>query len=150
MQLAYIIIAHKNFDQVQRPDEPSFRSELLFCSYCRSKGAPSGNRAFKAAMAKRANVRIIQTLTIEWGRFSLTKANIIGLKALFSHDIPFDYVFSMSGQDYPLVSSEGIKRVLREAGGFSFLEHHPFRFLIGSTGALAEFTVGIYSWPGEA
>ncbi len=94
-------------------------------------------------MSEYPNLRVLLHATqFVRGHSSLTYANIIGIRELLKHKTPFDYVFSMSGQDYPLANPEQIRRVLHSANGKSFLEHHPFPIKEWIDGGVGR----IYSW----
>ncbi len=114
----------------------------MFVIIIDQKVPPRTKAPFKAAMAGRPDVHMVEDISINWGRFSVTEANIRGLQVLFDRDVQFDYVFSISGQDYPLVGAANLHRVLKEAKGFSFLEHYPFPVEAWIDGGIGR----IYSW----
>jgi Core-2/I-Branching enzyme len=140
MHIAYIIIAYKNFQQVERLIKRLSDPQSHFIVAVDSKAPKAEYEAFRQKMDGCSRVRFTLRHPIRWGHFSLTYANIIGIRELLKLRIPFDYVFSLSGQDYPLVASEEIRRVLDVAEGRSFLEHYPFeQWIDGAKGRL-------YSW----
>jgi len=142
LRIAYIIIAYKNLGQVQRLIGRLDDRDSHFVIMLDVKVTPSEVAAFEAATVNKDRVQVVHKLSIGWGRFSLTQANILGLQELFAREISFDYVFSLSGQDYPIVSRERIRKALEEAKGASFLEHDPFpihKWIDGGKGR-------IYSW----
>jgi Core-2/I-Branching enzyme len=142
MHIAYIIIAYKNFDQVERLIKRIADAESHFVLIVDSKTPDSEFELFQRKMAEYPNLRFAPRHPIRWGQFSLTYANIIGIQELLRHKTPFDYVFSMSGQDYPLAKPAQIRRVLHAANGKSFLEHHPFPIKEWIDGGVGR----IYSW----
>jgi hypothetical protein len=142
MNLAYIIIAYKNLHQVQRLIGCLEDSASQFIVIVDRKTPVQEFEAFHSAVAGRPHVHVLRRHAIEWGGLSLTLANVICLRELLERGIPFDYVFSMSGQDYPIASTAVIRKVLSDAEGNSFIEHMPFpvdRWIDGGQGR-------IFSW----
>jgi hypothetical protein len=63
---------------------------------------------------------------MRWGDFSLTANCQNAVGHLLKSDFKFDYVFCVTGQDYPLKTPDEIRQVLADADGRSFVLHEAF------------------------
>ena len=126
MKLAYVILCFKNFQQVQRMidrlDDP--QSHFLIAVDANSPDKPV--ETLRKSLANRPNITFAPRSKIQWGKFSAAAAFRDGVASLLQAEVMFDYVFLMSGQDYPLVKPDQIRQKLKDSGGRSFLLHEPF------------------------
>jgi hypothetical protein len=126
MNLAYIISGYKNFDQIRRLigrlDDPQSRFVILI------DGHSPGDvfASFKKAMADNPRVEIPPRRKMRWGDFSLTANCRDAIGRLLKSDFKFDYVFCVTGQDYPLQSPDEIRDTLAAGHGSSFVLHEAF------------------------
>jgi hypothetical protein len=142
MNLAYIIVAHKNFQQVRRlirrlDDD---RSRFAVTVDRRAPGAEFD--AFRESLASNPRVRFLPRRIIRWGGLSQAMTAQIALQWFLDSDFRFDYVLNLSGQDYPLMNPRQIRRTLAAGGGKSFITCEPFPVKRWNAGQMGR----IYSW----
>jgi hypothetical protein len=77
-------------------------------------------------------VEFVERHPCHWGGFGHVRATLKCLDRLYEDGIPFDYAILLTGQDYPIRSTEAIERFLADAGDRSYisywsLPHAPWR-----------------------
>jgi hypothetical protein len=126
MNLSYIISGYKNFDQIRRLigrlDDPHSRFVLLIDGHSPGDAFES----FRQTMADNPRVEFLPRMKMRWGDFSLTANCQKAVGHLLKSDFKFDYVFCVTGQDYPLQSPDEIRQTLAAAKGRSFVLHEAF------------------------
>lgn len=65
---------------------------------------------------------IRKRIDVEWGNLSQVKYQMALIKACLDSGINYDYIFSLSGLDYPLWSNESITRFLEKRPGFNYIQ----------------------------
>jgi hypothetical protein len=71
------------------------------------------------------NVFFLKRHTCYWGGFGHVLATIEGLEKALHMDIEFDYVFLLTGQDYPIKSNDYIEQFLLKNKGKEFIHYRP-------------------------
>jgi hypothetical protein len=121
MHLNYIVLAHKNPAQItrmiRRLDCPEARFYINI-------DAPVELAPFQAALAD--NPRCVfftgaQRLNTMWGHVNAVKAALVGIAQILA-DQRTGYTILVSGQDYPLKSSEYIQQFYQANYGQNFIE----------------------------
>jgi hypothetical protein len=124
MQLNYIVLAHKNPEQlsrmVNRLDTPQARFYINIDS-------PVELAPFQAALV--ANPRCIfftgeKRLNTMWGHVNAVKAALVGIAHIIA-DQRNGYTILLSGQDYPLKSNSYIQQFFQDNYGTNFIECFP-------------------------
>jgi hypothetical protein len=122
MLKAYIILAHKDLDQVlqllKRLDEQS----AFFFVHIDKKVPPEELFVFSEFSGKLYMVERIRT---EWAEFNLVKATLNAMKALQQTGKNFEMISLLSGKDYPVKSNEYIEAFYKTTGKRVFIEHYP-------------------------
>jgi len=70
------------------------------------------------------NVVFLRRHNCHWGDFGHVRATLKGLAYLFERAIEFDYVFLLTGQDYPIKSNTYIESFLARAHGKEFISYY--------------------------
>lgn len=101
---AYLIIAHKNIEQLQMlVDAIDFQSNDIYIMIDKKS-----NIVNSMIDTKFSNVYFTDRIDIWWGTDSQIEAEMILFKDAYYNKINYDYYHLISGQDYPLASQEEI------------------------------------------
>jgi Core-2/I-Branching enzyme len=73
-----------------------------------------------------ANVVFLKRHNCHWGNFGHVRATLKGLAWLFDNEVYFDYLFLLTGQDYPIKSNACIESFLAKAREREFISYYPF------------------------
>lgn len=65
---------------------------------------------------------IKKRINVEWGNLSEVKYQMALIKACLDSGINYDYIFFLSGLDYPLWSNESITKFLEKKPGFNYIQ----------------------------
>lgn len=124
MNVAYIILAHKNPQQVIRLVLRLLDGEgdTVVIHYDRNS-ADIGYRQLVEALASRQNVLFTNRTRCSWGGFAIVEATVNCLRELSRKGISYDYAMLLSGQDYPLQCTRKLKNWLKSANGHSFMQY---------------------------
>jgi hypothetical protein len=71
-----------------------------------------------------SNVIFLKRNNCHWGDFGHVLATLKGLQNSLQNDLSYDYVFLITGQNYPIKSTHYIQSFLKEANGKEFLSHY--------------------------
>src|SRR5664280_1927471 len=130
MNLAYIITAHKNPEQLVRLIERLSTEETSCCVHVDRRTDARTYEHMVNALRHLPNVHFLRKrfkchyMTL----FSAVQAVIQGIAELLQSGIPFDYLIYLTGQDYPIKTNRQIKTALKNAKGRSFLSYLPLPF----------------------
>jgi len=125
MSLAYIILAHKNPEQLHRLVSRLHHPDDYFFIHIDKK---VDNEPFlEIFKGSEFNFRFIEKReNSRWGDIGLVKATINGLKELIESKIDFSHVSLLSGQDYPIKPLSEIREFFARNPGKSFIEYTSF------------------------
>lgn len=137
MKLAFLVLVHKQPDQVARLLDRLADPDTLFFVHV-GFAEPDIHDELRSRLAGRADVRFLPRRRMHWGGFSLVRVLLDGLDAMFETAPDLHYALAISGQDYPLKPNEWMRAYLREHAGMSFLDH--FRM------PLEEYREGSLDW----
>lgn len=127
MQLAYSITAHRNPQQLKRMLSALYNSKDLFIVHVDARAPEVRRAALKFASSAGPNVHVMDSRRVVWAGWSQTRTQL----AMMSHALewsagtngidgetrgPWDYFLNLSGQDYPIRTSEQIRAWLSERG----------------------------------
>jgi len=124
MKIAYIILAHNNQQHLNR-----LISQLT-----------SDNSSFFIHIDSKVNLENFTSLTPEnekvhyvsnrvngrWGDIGIVKATCNALVEIDQHQIEFDRIILLSGQDYPIKSNKEIETFFSDNLKIDFIEYTPF------------------------
>ncbi len=120
MKIAYLILAHKYPQQLQRLlnrlDSPN-------CEFFVHIDKKSGISSFKGMHSEFSKIKFIKREDGQWGRIGIIRAIINGLKMV--PEKQFDYICLVTGQCYPVKSKDAIENFFKSNYGKSYISHFP-------------------------
>ena len=128
MNLAYIILAHKQPDQVIRLINRLDDAGNYFFIHIDKRANPEVFGQVKARFAERKNVVMLKRHVTPWGRIGCVRAMLEGIFALVEIGIKFDYAINLSGQNYPIKSNAQINQVMETNPDLSYIRHYPIPY----------------------
>ena len=122
IKIAYLIQCHKDFGSVKRLAErlKTENSDVYVHvdgKNVREKTASLYDSAFAVPDEKRVNVY--------WGDYSIVLASLSLIDAVICSGRKYDYIWLISGQDYPIKTTEYTERFLDENKGKAFIDTIP-------------------------
>ncbi|WP_031529504.1 beta-1,6-N-acetylglucosaminyltransferase [Dyadobacter crusticola] len=121
MYINYLILAHKNLEQVDRLVDNLLDDRAFIYIHVDKRVAYGEIRRHRFASAKR--VRIIKNrVAVCWGGFTMVSATLNLMKAALAGRRE-GYCVLLSGQDFPLQSKETIYSFFEEHSGKQFLNY---------------------------
>lgn len=118
MRIAYIMLCHKNPEQINRfinslqYQGNDFYIHIDIKSSIEDKLIASDN-IFILKKSKR--------LDVKWGGVSMIHATLNLIKEVLDSDCYYDYIWLISGQDYPIKDNQTISKYLRNNSNTNFL-----------------------------
>ena len=123
MGLAYCILAHKNPAQIARLLRAIAHPDNV-CVVHYEKRAPRSEHTALARMAHDfANVHILPSRPVLWGRYSVIGTQLEGLKQCLALGDRWSHFITLSGQDMPLKPQAEMVAELAAARGTSFASY---------------------------
>lgn len=123
MKLAFLILAHKNPNQLIELLQRLDSSSSLFFIHIDSKVDIS---PFKKLTEDFNNVFWTKRENGRWGDIGIVKASLNCLISATEHSSDISHYILLSGQDYPLKNINKIIAFFKENKNTSFIEHNPF------------------------
>lgn len=123
LQIAYLVFVHKNPPQLARLLKRLSSQNNIFYIYVDRK---NDINLFKSAVKSIPADQIIwiqNRKSIFWGDFSLSEAYLSSFQTILQHTPEPDFIITISGQDYPIVSNKYINQWLTEHVDYSILDH---------------------------
>lgn len=121
MRIAFIILAHRDPEQVQRLvqrlQHPYVDCYVHLDAKC--------DISQWAHIARPQVYFIEERLSLNWAGFNITQATLNAIAAILSSGRPYSYLSLISGQDYPLRKIDELYDHLRTNEGLEFLEVWP-------------------------
>ena len=121
IKIAYIISAYKLPNLLIRIVERLQADNVVFFIHVDKKTSTAFFNDIKDRLGSYKNVNFLERHICNWGDFGHVKATLKGISALLSQDIVFDYVILLTGQDYPIKSTEDINSFFLKNKGKSFM-----------------------------
>jgi hypothetical protein len=121
MRYAYIISAYKNLEQVTRLVRRLDSGRACFLVHVDKKTADSAYDALVASLRDVPSVSFLPRHPCHWGGFGHVQATLKGINELLRRGTRFDYVFLLTGQDYPIKPNEYIERFFATEAPSSFM-----------------------------
>lgn len=126
MKLAYIISAYKYPSQLVRLVNRLHTPKSIFLIHVDKRTDATKHREMVSGLNHLRNVIFLKRHRCHWGDFGHVRATLKGLSYLFEKDVDFDYLFLLTGQDYPIKSTSYIQSFLSKANEKDFIEYEPF------------------------
>jgi hypothetical protein len=123
VQLAYIILAYNRATQLKRLIERLSASSSTFCVHIDQKMDITPFREALSGLTSPESLTWVKRETCYWGDFGRVAATLNGLSHLLTQNARFDYVFLLSGQDYPIKPLTQIQQYLSQHWGQNFVRY---------------------------
>jgi Core-2/I-Branching enzyme len=136
MRIAYIISAYKSPDLLIRLVHRLHTSTSVFLIHVDKKTDDRQYREMVSGVNHLPNVVFLKRHNCHWGDFGHVRATLKGLAYLFQNEVHFDYLFLLTGQDYPIKSNAYIESFLSRANGKEFISYYRFPNDWGGDGGL--------------
>jgi Core-2/I-Branching enzyme len=136
MRIAYIISAYKSPDLLIRLINRLNTPQSVFLIHVDKRTDNRLYREMVSGVNRLANVVFLKRHSCHWGDFGHVRATLKGLAYLFEHEIYFDYLFLLTGQDYPIKSNAYIESFLNRTNGKEFISYYRFPNDWGGDGGL--------------
>ena len=136
MRIAYIISAYKSPDLLIRIVHRLHTPTSIFLIHVDKKTQYRQYQKMVSGVDHLANVVFLNRHNCHWGDFGHVRATLKGLTYLFENEVNFDYLFLLTGQDYPIKSNNHIESFLNRANGKEFISYYPFPNDWGGDGGL--------------
>jgi Core-2/I-Branching enzyme len=120
--LAYLILCHKNPRQVIRLIERLREDDTVFVIHVDKRSNEEVYTELREYASKTSHVYFAERHRCYWGNFGIVRATISCIQAAIRLDLPFDYAFLLSGQDYPIKANAEIRSFLSRHQGAEFIE----------------------------
>jgi Core-2/I-Branching enzyme len=121
MRIAYIVSAYKHFDQLTRLVYRLHDAHAaVFVHIDERSGAID---TLLEATRDLPDVHFLNRHPCRWGDFGHVAASLKGIEAIVARSVSYDYVFLLTGQDYPIKTSRQVREFLQKAAGRSFMNY---------------------------
>ncbi len=120
MQVAHIILAHKNPEQLRQLVKSLYHTDSYIYIHIDLKSDISDFDAIKGC----SNVYFVKKrVSVHWGGFSQVRAVLNSMSEVIEADKPFLYVNLLSGQDYPVRKLKDFYKYLSDHPRCAFMEY---------------------------
>lgn len=125
MKIAYIILGHKNPQQIVRLVRRLIHPDNYFFIHIDKNADKKIYENVFEQLKDCENVKFIKRFASVYASFGIVEATLEGLKQALLSKIPFDYFINLSGQDYPIKNNAQIARKLSSKKEVSYLWYFP-------------------------
>lgn len=124
MRIVYIILAHKDFQQLCRLVLRLNDSRASFIICVDRKTDEADYLKAVASLSKLKNIHFIKNRPKVYRyQFSMVQATIQCIEELFQKNVSFEYAFLLSGQHYPIKTNQEIINFLQKNQGKEFISY---------------------------
>ncbi|MDB5010550.1 MAG: putative glycosyl transferase [Mucilaginibacter sp.] len=117
---AFIILAHKNEDQLVRLiDRLNDVYSYFFIHIDRNSTLQQSKELFK----NKENIQLLSGINTQWGCFGLVEATLTAMAAIKETENYYDRIILLSGQDYPIKNNEYLNNFLQSSQHSIFMEY---------------------------
>ncbi len=120
MKKAYIVLAHKNPEQVRRLIYSLDDGNSTFFIHVDKKVL---SPEWRKISHETLGVAAIKSVATKWGGLGLVEATLRGMRAAMQCREKFDFISVVSGQHYPIKGNGDIDAYLRDSQFRTFLEY---------------------------
>ena len=121
MKVAYLIQCHKNAEQVNRLIKALNSDALSYCTDFYVHVDAKSNIASEIIDIPNVNV-LHERVNVRWGHVSQVQATLKLIEKALESKIDYDYLWLISGQDYPIKSNSYIYDFLATKGQKNYIE----------------------------
>ncbi len=127
MNLVYFIIAHKNPQQLAKLINGLLSGNTYIIIHI-DKKSKIDEFLFIREMQPGHIFFIENRRNIIWGGISQVNATLEMIKFALEQNIQFEYAILISGQDFPILTQEGIRKFLNKRKGKNFIDYNRLPF----------------------
>jgi hypothetical protein len=125
-KISYFILCHTMPALVIRLINRLRDANSIFIVHVDKRAVKNVWDALKEFSANAPDVYLSKRHRCYWGRLGMVQGTISCIQKALQLNLPFDYAFLLSGQDYPIKSNSYIQKFLSENMGHEFIESFPF------------------------
>ena len=125
MKIAYIILAHKNSEQLTRLVKKINSTDTSFFIHIDKKTDKETYKRMLESLSDFENVYFVKRFRSKWGQMGIVEGTLSGLREILNRKLQFDYAILLSGQCYPIKSNHEIHAFLSQNMGYSFIDFQP-------------------------
>jgi hypothetical protein len=125
IKVAYFILCHKSPEHVIRLINRLGDEDSFFIVHVDKRAARGVFETLHKFASDRPEVYLSKRHRCYWGRFGIVRGTISCIQTTIQRDVPFDYAFLLSGQDYPIKTGAQIRLFLSKHAGRQFIETFP-------------------------
>jgi Core-2/I-Branching enzyme len=122
VRLAYLVQCHKNFSQVNRMIRAlNFNHSSAISDFYIHVDKKSD---ISSKIIRADNIFLVddsKRIDVKWGKISQVDATLILLRMIIESKREYDYVWLISGQDYPIKSEDDIVKFFQKKSGENFI-----------------------------
>lgn len=122
IKLAYFILCHKAPEQVIRLIKRLRDAGTVFVVHVDKRARSEVYDALKECFAGQPDVIFSERHPCYWGRIGIVRGTISCIRKAVQLNVPFDYAFLLSGEDYPIKTNAQIRDFLSKNTGKQFIE----------------------------
>lgn len=119
-----MVPVHKNPAQVLRLLARLHSEETTLLVHVDAR-APAAVHLEIAEGSRKLGVELLDSIPCYWGGAGLVHVGLMAIERLLGRADPFEHLVYVTGQDYPLVPPQTIRRFFEQARGSSFLSFFP-------------------------
>lgn len=127
MSSAYLILAHKNLDQLLRLVQRLSTKHASCFVHLDKKSDDKKYAQELSELSKLPNVHFVKRYRCPWAAFGLVKATLTGMETALRTDVRFTHITLLTGQDYPIKPLHHIDSFFDAHRHISFIDHRPLR-----------------------
>jgi len=151
MRIAYIISAYKSPNLLIRLVQRLHTPTSLFLIHVDKRTDKKVYYEMVSGLTHLSNVIFLKRHNCHWGDFGHVRATLKGLTYLFQNEVDFDYLFLLTGQDYPIKSNAYIASFLSQAKEKEFISYYQFPNNWGRDGGMSRIELWHFryleDWP---
>jgi hypothetical protein len=127
MRVAYLILVHKNPEQVARLLQAIHHEANTYAIHVDSRAPQDLHRVARVFCGRHANALLVPSMRVTYLGWDTVKAELAGIRLLLKSDRPWDYLVNLSGQDFPLMTQEEHSHLLSQHNGKNFVVASPLQ-----------------------
>ncbi len=124
MKLAYLILAHKNPNQLRRLMRAVYDPSHYYLIHVNIRGDEECHQVVREMAARHRNVKAMRSRGCTWGGYSFLDLELSAIRQLLDAEADWDFFINLSGQDFPLRTQPEIASYLAEHKGRNFMWIH--------------------------
>lgn len=123
MKICFLILAHDQPGNCARLADRLLAQGAQVCLHADARAGEGFTRAFDQALVASPDAVIrADRVDVDWGQWSMVEATLNGLRAIQASGQSPDYVYLVSGADYPLRPLAELEAFLARHNGTEFIE----------------------------